>query len=178
MRGRGGRVHVWTRRHTMLCKSDQVDEPISSRVGGHAVYLFLCIFFSSICCCFFFKILLLDDDAPSTFLPTRCNAADNADLVSSHAGLSQSSPPLIDFSNDASLSLLLLLDVMVFYCNIRENSCLMQFIAFLFLPFSLPHPRVIFLSNTHHHPCIKLYLLPICRPSLDQMIRYALLRGL
>jgi len=67
--------------------------------------------------------MLLDDDAPFTFLllPTRCNAADNADLVSSHAGLSQSSPPDIDFSNDASLSLLLLLGDMVFYCNIKER---------------------------------------------------------
>ena len=72
----------------MLCKRDQDEVPISSRVGGHAVYVDSCS-------------VLLDATRAS---PTRCNAADKADFVSSQAGLSQSSPPPIDFSNDANWS--------------------------------------------------------------------------
>ena len=71
----------------ILCKRDQVEVPISSRVGGHAVYVD-CL------------VLFLDATRAS---PTRCNAADKADFVSSQAGLSQSPPP-IDFSNEPSWS--------------------------------------------------------------------------
>jgi hypothetical protein len=66
-------------------------------------------------------VALLPEDVSPTALPppplrttpedersTRPKAAVSADLVSSHAGLSQSSPPIV-FSNDASGSSLLLL---------------------------------------------------------------------
>ena len=72
----------------MLCKRDQVEEPISSRVGGHSVYV---------------DCLVLFFDATRAS-PTRCNAADKADFVSSQAGLSQSPPPPIDFSNELNWS--------------------------------------------------------------------------
>jgi hypothetical protein len=95
----------------MLWRSDQVETPISSLVGGHDLWL------SGM------AVALLPEDVSPTAPPppppplrttpedersTRLKAAVRADLVSSHAGLSQSSPPIV-FSNDASGSSLLLL---------------------------------------------------------------------
>lgn len=89
----------------MLCKSDQVDAPISSRVGGHALLYASGTVSLTDLGCFRFFLLPEDDDASS--LRIRCNASVSADFVSSHAGRSQSSPPpLIDLSNDDMPSLL------------------------------------------------------------------------
>ena len=71
----------------ILCKRDHVEDPISSLVGGHALLFVDC--------------LVLFEAARAS--PTRCNAADKADFVSSQAGLSQSPPP-IDLSNEPNWS--------------------------------------------------------------------------
>ena len=74
-----------------------METPISSLVGGHALLSLGTL--SS-----FVDFLGTLVDASLVDAPTRCNAAVSADLVSSHAGLSQSSPPPIDLKRDANLS--------------------------------------------------------------------------
>eukprot|EP00578_Thalassiosira_sp_NH16_P025113 CAMPEP_0181087108 /NCGR_PEP_ID=MMETSP1071-20121207/6100_1 /TAXON_ID=35127 /ORGANISM="Thalassiosira sp., Strain NH16" /LENGTH=93 /DNA_ID=CAMNT_0023168981 /DNA_START=42 /DNA_END=320 /DNA_ORIENTATION=+ len=92
----------------MLCRSDQVEAPISSRVGGQATRPSR-VFPRGV------ADSGDDDCASSSFPPptdrtpcTRCSAAERADFVSSHAGRSQSSPPPIDLNKDANESSLLL----------------------------------------------------------------------
>lgn len=85
----------------MLCNSDHVDDPMTSLVGGHASYpsgttefppfeYFIDLFTS-----------LLLSEMEEDEEEIRPSAAVKADLVSSQAGRSQSSPP-IDFKKDGS----------------------------------------------------------------------------
>jgi len=85
----------------MLCNSDHVDDPMTSLLGGHESYpsgttefpLFedFTVLFAS----------LLRSDKEEDGEEIRPRAAVKADLVSSQAGRSQSSPPT-DFKKDGS----------------------------------------------------------------------------